>query len=32
VAVHHVDVNEIRATAFHGGDLFAERREIGRQD
>src|SRR6185436_1242269 len=32
MAVHHIDVNEIRAAAFDGDDLFPERREIGRQN
>ncbi len=32
VAVHHVDVNEIGATALSGINCVAERREIGRQD
>jgi len=29
VAVHHVDVDQIRAATLDGGDRLAERREVG---
>src|SRR6185503_1088911 len=32
VPVHHVDVNQIGAAAFRGGNVTTEGREIGRQD
>jgi hypothetical protein len=32
VTVHHIDVNEIRAAALHGGDVAGQMGEIRRQD
>jgi hypothetical protein len=32
MAVHYVDVNQIGAPAFRGGDVAAERGKVSRQD